>query len=231
MGRRVIALVAAIVGMGTAMSAQAQLKPETQTGSLIADQPHGLDAKQAGIVRKQFAQCVFQSAKPKALALLEHSDTATIDLQGSGIKNVVKDLNMERCLGEQVLIDERALGMKFGHDVLRDLMAEEAYLAKNSVAPRLAADASPLKLNIVSTGSQLIMAQELATFGDCAIRRDVAGADALLRTMPGGEAERGAAAALAPALGACLVAGQTVTLKPANIRALVAHAMWSRFGR
>jgi hypothetical protein len=165
------------------------------------------------------------------MALLAHSDILTVDLPAAGIRNVVKELDMERCLGEQTLIDERALGLTFGRDVLRDLMAEEAYLANNPVTPRPPADANSLRLNLLSTGSYRMTAQGLATFADCSVLRDLSGADALLRTIPGSDQERDAAAALAPVLGACLVAGQTIALKPANIRALIAYAMWTRFGR
>lgn len=209
----------------------AQLKPETQTGSMIPVQPHALDEKRAGDVRKHFAQCVYRAAKPKVLVMLEHSDPVWVDLQAAGIKDVNAELGMNRCLGDQVAIDQSALSLKFPPPALRDLMAEEAYLARHPVAPSLAADAAPIASFVIPTDTQPATAAALTDFTDCTVRRDPAGADALLRTMPGSDREHDAAVALAPALGQCLTAGQKVNLKPAGIRALIAYAMWSRFVR
>lgn len=221
-------LVAAVM---IAAPAQAQLKPEIQTGSMIPVKPQTLDEKRAGDVRKHFAQCVYRGATPKVLALLDHSDPAWIDLQAAGIKNVNIELGMGRCLGAQVGIDQAALSLRFSPPVLRDLMAEEAYLARNPVAPSLPVEAVPIAPFVIPTDTRPMTAAALTDFTDCAVRHDPAGADALLRTMPGSDREHDAAVALAPALGQCLTAGQKANLKPAGIRALIAYAMWSRFVR
>jgi hypothetical protein len=124
--------------------------------------------------------------------------------------------------------------MKFSSETLRDMMAEEAYLAKNRTAPSLPASPAappPLQTTYVSTGDSLASAQGMVDFTDCTVLRDPAGADALLRTMPASEDERAAASALAPALGACLFEGQSVSLTPRSIRGFIAYAMWNRFAR
>jgi hypothetical protein len=224
----VLGLFAALV---IATPAQAQLKPEIQTGSMIPVKPQPLDEKRAGDVRKHFAQCVYRSATPKVLTMLDHSDPAWIDLKAAGIKDVNTELGMSRCLGMQVGVDQLALSLKFSPVVLRDLMAEEVYLARNPAAPSLAADAAAIVPFVIPSDTQPATAAALTEFTDCAVRVDPAGADALLRTMPGSDREHDAAAALAPALGQCLRTGQKVNLKPGGIRALIAYAMWSRFVR
>jgi len=214
-----------------ATAAHAQLKPEVQTGSLIPVKPRTLEREDAGVVRKHFAQCVYRSAKPKVVALLDHSDAVAVDLPGAHIKNVSAELNMESCLGDEVGINENALGMKFSVNTLRDLLAEEAYLANDRTPPSLPSAVPPLDAKFVSTGDGLARAQALTAFADCAVTGDLADADALLRTTPGSDQERAAAVALAPGLGKCLVQGQKVSLTPMSIRALLSYGLWTRFVR
>lgn len=225
-----IASVAALL-VAAPVIAHAQLKPEIETGSMIPVQPKAVDPKDAGIIRKHFAQCVYRSSRARVTALLDNSDPVGVDLAGAKIDNVNKALDMDHCLGREVGFDQNALGMKFSPGVLRDLMAEEAYLAANRTAPQLPATPPPLAARFVSIGDTLTRAQGMVAFTDCTVLKDVAHADALLRTMPGSLAERAAATALAPALGNCLLKGQQVALSPASSRAFVAYGMWNRFGR
>jgi len=230
--RRLLTLSLAMLVASAAAPVHAQLlDPERTTGSLLHSQPKSLDPKEGAAVRKGFAHCIYNVANRKAVALLENSDMETVDVAAAGIRDVKRDLKMESCLGKEVGFDQLSIGLSFPVGLLRDLLAEEAYLATNRVAPALSAAAAPASYNIVSTGDRLARAQSMMAFADCAVRHDVAHADALLRTAPRSDAERSAAAALAPALGQCLVKGQSLVLKPANIRAFIAFAMWSRFGR
>jgi hypothetical protein len=214
-----------------AAPAHAQLKPETRTGSIIPVKPKPVAKKDAGVITKGMARCLYRGATPQALALLENSDAVAVDLAAAKIKNMIRDLRMERCLGDQVGFDQSALSMRTNPPLIRDMLAEEAYLARNRTAPSVPTSFAPLQTKFVSTGAGLLEAQRMETFTDCAVRKDVAGADVLLRTTPASDAERSAARALAPALGGCLVRGQKVALSPGSIRAFVAYAMWRRFGR
>lgn len=220
-----------MVALASAAPGHAQLHPETKTGSLMAARPNGIDPKAAGVIRKHFAQCVYHTSRRKVLTMLAHSDVLSVGWGSGRIANSRVDLQMEGCLGQQANANEDMLGLRLNAETLRDLMAEEAYLDERSTAPQVAPDAPPLAPALVSTGPELATAQALTSFTDCAVRHDPAAADALLRTMPGSANETAAAAALAPVLGGCLVEGQRVALKPASIRALIAFAMWSRFGR
>ena len=218
-------------GLVAATPASAQLRPETQTGSLVAARPQAADPERAALVRKSVARCVYHAATPKVLALLEHSGIESVDAEGAGIKDFVRDLKLDTCLSDEVGFDENALGMQISQPTLRDLLAEEAYLAKNRAAPQVPATANPLSIQPASAAKQNASALGITAFSDCTVRRNTRGADALLRTPPSSVAERQAAMALAPDMGACLVAGQKLSLKSANVRALMAYAMWSRFGR
>jgi hypothetical protein len=212
--------------------AHAQLKPEMRTGSLIPVKPKPVGAKDTGVIRKRFARCVYRTATVKVTALLEHSDAVTVDTAAANIKDISGDLGLDRCLGAQVGIDASAMEYRLQPAFLRDLLAEEAYLARNRIAPAaLPEPVAPNADRFVSTGDRLVMAQSMTAFTDCAVRKDLLHADALLRTVPASDAELAAARAMAPVLGACLVQGQNMKLSPKSVRAFIAFAMWNRFGR
>jgi hypothetical protein len=112
------------------------------------------------------------------------------------------------------------------------MLAEEAYLAANPLPPTLPEGATEtVERTFVSKEDDFTLARALAAFGDCIVFRDTSKADTLLRTMPGSAAERSAAVALAPILGACLDEGSTISLTAASIRSFVADGLWNRFTR
>jgi hypothetical protein len=233
-----VAVMSKIVLAGIALAlsapATAQLRPEMETGSLTRKRPKAVDPVRAGEIRKEFARCVYRRSKGKATALLNNSDPETVNLLAAEITDITDEMSMDSCLGSKAGFDESALGMKFSYAFIRDLLAEEAYLASNRTAPVLPpppAVVPPLQPPYVSTGTRLQAAQAMVAFTDCAVLKDVAHADALLRTMPGSSEELVAAKALGPVLGRCLVRGQNLKLTAANIRAFIGYAMWNRFGR
>ena len=115
---------------------------------------------------------------------------------------------------------------------LRSLLAEEAYLAKFKSAAALPEGAvENSDRHYVAIGEAKAKAEGLGAYSDCLTFRDTAGADAVMRTMPGSPEERQAARALAPVLGACLTQGQTISLTPTNIRAILADGLWNRYVR
>ncbi len=216
------------------LPAQAQrdpLKPEAMTGSNIAVAPQPVDAQRSGIIQKGMARCIYKASKVKVAALLDHSDPVMVDLPGAGIKDMDKELNMGSCMGDEMGADQSALGLRFTADWLRDLMYEETYLATNRAAPAAPAAGTPLDASFVSTGPYLARAKAIAAITDCAVLKDLAHADALLRTTPGSAAELAAAKVVAPSLAACLGDGQTTGMSAARIRSLVAYGLWNRFGR
>lgn len=203
--------------------------PELRTGSRIPVKPEAISPAQAAVLAKSFAKCIYRTSQAKATALLINSDLGSVNLAGARIRDLDLDLNMSRCLDDEVTSDLQARTARFPMVVLRDLVAEEAYLAANPVAARLATPPAAIRPRFVSTGPALAKAQMLHVFADCAIVESVSSADDLLRTEPGSVEERAAARALAPALGACLAEGQQIELTPRSIRSFVAYAMWFRF--
>jgi hypothetical protein len=170
-------------------------------------------------------------ARPQALELLRSSDIDTVGVSDERIQTIYDDFDVNRCLNFSANDIEAVIAMRAEPSVLRDMLAEESYLAQNRRAPALHSAGAPLEFKPAATNPNPQKANALMAFADCAVRRDVVRADALLRTMPASPQERKAAAALAQALGSCLLVGQQFTLKPDNIRTLIAFAMWARFGR
>ncbi|AXJ96720.1 MULTISPECIES: hypothetical protein [unclassified Sphingomonas] len=229
---RILSAVGAALALVPA-GAAAQLKPEMQTGSMIPVQPRAVEADQAGRIRKGFAQCVYRmGAKGAVVRLLTHSDPGTVDLKAAGVSDLSRSLSMETCLGRELQADQSTLGYKFTPKVLRGMMMEEAYLSTFAVLPpRPATMTQAVDRTFVSTGDALSVARGLAEFADCVVFKDPEHADALLRTVPNSVAEKTAARALAPALGSCLTAGQTVALNAASIRVFMADGLWNRYVR
>jgi len=220
-----------LVGLAPA-AAFGQLKPEVQTGTRIPLAPEAVQAKEAGVIKKAFGRCIYESNKTAAAAILSHSDGMTVDLQGAKITDLDRALRMSDCLGEQASGTQSALGFKFGREMLRGLLAEATYLAGHSAAPTLAAGAvEVIDRNYVSDSDKLPQARALGAFADCIVFNDVAGSDALLRTIPASTGERAAARALAPSLGKCLDQGTELSMTPASIRGYVADGLWNRFSR
>lgn len=228
------ALLAAAICASLTFEARAQLKPEAQLGSRIPVKPTLVDAEQGGRIKKGFARCVYRKESAKIVAFLNAGDPLTIDYSRVGLKpeKLDKEFGMETCLSEQVDITQNALSFEFDKFLLRSMFQEESYLARYEVAPSLPAGSSEnLEREYFSPAEKLPSARAMGQFADCIVFNDAPAADALLRTMPDSEGERIAARALAPTLGRCLIQGQSLALRPANIRAFAADGLWNRFVR
>ncbi len=210
----------------------AQLQPEAQTGSRIPVKPTTVDPVLAGAIQKGFGRCIFRSMKDVSHSLMLHSDPLGVDWNAVGIKSgkFGSLKSVQKCLGDEITADQLALGMKFNDVTLRAILMEEAYLVRFSAAPSLPEGANEKTGRVfVSTGQDLLSAKGIGQFADCLVFNDTADADALLRTDPNTKLELEAARALGPALGACLIQGQTLSLTPTNIRAIVADGLWTRY--
>lgn len=209
----------------------AQLRPEAPIGSILRKDPNRLAKKDAGIVQKNIARCMYRSSRKVADALLLHSDAFQVDLRAAGIKGVRKSLDMEDCLGREFGANESALGWRFSPPTLRDMLAEEAYLAQFKTRPAMASPPLPLAKRPAVVPMFQAASDSFGEFNDCTVRANLPGTDALLRTTPGSDAEHNAATALAPAIGKCMFSDERQILTPASIRAFVAYGLWNRFVR
>lgn len=209
---------------------RAQLEPTAPGGSLIKRKPATMDPKRQGVLMKSFSRCVYGRKTDDMRKLLQHSDPAAIDHAKAetdklamGPESLIADC-LSRCFDTETL----SIQVNFSHDRLRVLMLEEDYLARVMAAPTVNPAVAPAR-HYVATGDDLVRAQAIARFSDCVIARDVAGADVLVRTMPGSDDERSAARALAPALGACLLSGEQMKLNAASVRTYAVEGLWARF--
>ena len=225
-------LIAAIATPATAKPSSGGMQPEAQIGTRFLKKPTEVNPREAGLERKNFGRCVYGRVPDRVDKLLENSDP-------EGIEYYAADTTPERfwqtigkdnfCGGlNSAASDHRQLTMST--TAFRSLMLEEAYLARFQQAPALPADATEAANRRYMTEGAT-SARALGQFADCLAFRDTAGADALLRTMPGSDEEKAAARAMAPTLGACLMRGQTLSLNATNVRAFAADGLWTRFAR
>lgn len=233
MADRVLACVAAtaIVAAGAApQPASAQLKPEVQLGSHIPVKPTAVDPVRTGQVRKAFARCLYASRPAKAVEFIAKVDPTATDDSTFSKQAVHRLLPLESCLAKQVGSESRAYSLTFREKQLRVMLQEEVYLAQTKVPPTPGTGSGDLVSASTSAGSDAKPRSDgVAAFADCVVLKDVARSDAVLRTMPGSPAETAATRALASALGGCLVEGNTLSLRPANVRGLVADGLWARY--
>lgn len=233
---RQIAILAALLACAVAAPAMAKpasggMQPEAQIGTRFLKKPTEVNPREAGLQRKTFARCVYGRIPDRVDKLLENSDPEGIEYFAAGTsperfwqqigKNFCDELNSAVTESRQMTMSNTAF---------RSMMLEEAYLARFKQVPALAADATEVAdRRYITEGAT--SARSLGQFADCLAFRDTAGADALLRTMPGSDEEKAAARAMAPTLGACLMRGQTLSLNAANVRAFAADGLWTRFAR
>jgi hypothetical protein len=233
MGRGGIGASVALAAVGLACAPlSAQLKPEKPTGSLVKRAPTKVANRDARLIQKEVARCIVSHARPKAEAFLAHSDPATVDYAGAGIdpKKTGDVLWLSECLGEAATQDMNAISMRIPTPLLRNLVAEELYLAGNAQPITIPQGGQEGVARLfVTPESQRGAALAVADFADCITFSDPAGADALLRTGPATNDESAAVRKLMPALSACVVAGQNLALTPGSIRSVVADGMWSRY--
>jgi hypothetical protein len=212
--------------------ALAELQPEARTGSLIVRKPQVVDPRKSALALKGFAKCVYQTKRKFVESLLDHSDPITVDFNATGFSSseFSKSLLVEECLRREIKAEQAALEYKFRPISLRARLLEEAYLDKFPRTPDAPAEgARVVDRKYVSAGTDLPRALALGEFSDCVVFKNSAGADALLRAQPRSEQELAAARLLGPALGACLVLGQKLVLRPPLIREIVADGLWTRY--
>ncbi len=205
------------------------LEPQMPTGTRLKVDPQTLDREQAAITAKGFAQCVYARKSAKVDRFLAASDpvTAEAETMRKAGETIGDALSMEDCLGKQGF-GVFNISARFGSTTLRALLVEEAYLSRHHNFPGATATAATGR-QYFGTGLALERAQSLGALADCVVARDAVHADALVRTTPGGQAQRAAATLVAPAFGQCITAGQSIALTPANMRVIVADGLWQRY--
>jgi hypothetical protein len=220
-----------ILGLGGQLSspAHAQVNPDIQLGSKIPVRPEKPDPVKDGLVRDRYVSCAYGPHQKQIDGLLDISDPLTVDFEGAGIEEskMFRQWNIRECFVMQG--DAVQSSISFSPSAFRYMMLEAAYLRAHTKTPVNYENWVAKPRDYVTTGEMLPTAKALGIMSDCIASQDPVNADKLLRTASGTKAEKEAAVALVPALSACIVAGQQLQLKPANIRGFAADGMWQRF--
>ena len=219
-----------LIGMSP-LPASAQIDSAAPTGSHVGVNPDKIGGTEAGDMQKGFGKCVFQVNHQTAVKVLLNGDPLTVDLAAAHLRSSDLSHVLETCLGRQSQSLDFNISASFSALTLRSMLEEAAYLSTNRVAPAPSAVVPTVERKYFSQGPDLAKAQAKAAISDCLISKDAEGADALLRTVPGGTAEHIAAAALARSLGPCLPTGLSFKLTPAVIRSLAGDGLYVRYAQ
>lgn len=234
-------IVLAIVGLALAAPAIAQdsdadrkrdrfLAPTAQIGSRFVRAAETAQESDARDRQKRLAKCVFYGRKDQVRELLANSDFDQIDFAATRFTgdDLFDQLNFSPCLGQAMKNSTYKLWVSMPYSTLRNLLAEEAYLYDNKVAPTLAAGAPTLiksRFALTKGGPRAAVMAEVA---DCITYRDAAGAHAFLKETPGTKGEGEALEALGPTLLTCLQADEPPKLSTSMVRQMIADGMWAR---
>jgi hypothetical protein len=186
-------------------------------------------------MRGKLGACIVRRAPEAVGKLMDHSDSLTTDYAGMGVQAPVMfnfQLRLDLCQNYNRPQLNQPIFVKPG--ALRNLLMEQAYLAKFAKTPQpLLDEKGEPKLapprTFVTKGEQLPQAVAYAALADCTAATGSELADAMLRTGAGMPEERTAAVALAPVIGQCVQEGQNIALTQETIRALAAEGMWQRY--
>ncbi|MEC7817920.1 MAG: hypothetical protein VX454_04570 [Pseudomonadota bacterium] len=208
-----------------------ELEPEVPTGSRIPLKPVVLADDKTRNLMKDFGRCIYIKNPSLAEKVLLQSDPTNLDLNriGLGGDQLFKKFGLNSCLGTTMAIDHSDARFRFSSDMLRTMLAEEAYLDNNKQAITIAADATEMVGERAFFGDKPnSRARSLAGFSDCVVFHGTEDADALVRSRPASAGEMSAVQALIPAISACLYEGDKIDLTPASIRGYVADGLWTR---
>lgn len=226
-GIRIAFALLAMMGVATNVQAATSLKPGP-----VKAKP--LSKEEFADLRAKLGACLVEKSKDGVSKLLEHSDSLGTDFAGMGIQPqmLMFSFRMDLC---QKYSNPGVMGPLFGKPgALRNLVMEQAYLAKNQAAPKLSLNEkgepalAPARV-FASAGDLLPQAVAYAQLADCTAANGSELADRLLRTPAGLPAEKEAAVALAPVIGQCVTQGQNIALTADIIRGLAAEGMWQRY--
>jgi len=219
----------AYAASATAASAQETRKPEldgyTPIGSHIEQDPTHLKGNDLHSFFDEMATCVVRRSADRADYFLRMSDDFGISDE---IGSVTKFLPLPTCVGKAAGFNSVQSMARFTPRALRNWLSEKAYLASRDSFTPFDTEAQLVPRTYFSRGG-LMRAQTFGAFADCMVAADAQKADALVRTGRGTPAEHSAAAALAPAMGACIPAGATFKLDPDTVRGLAAQGLWQRY--
>lgn len=206
------------------------LDPAMQVGTRFLLEPESVDAQTARYLQKRIANCIYNRQEETVERLLANSDFYQIDYDAVGIApdSLFDDLEMSHCMGRVMQGRYRELYMRFQHSTIRNLLAEEAYLATvdaRSVSEDVADSEIPDRF-----GSRRVHRQvsQMAELTDCIVYGASGAADAILRSRPGSDEEMEAIGQMVPRFVECADSNEGLTVSPSLLRQMVADGLWAR---
>lgn len=221
-----------VVGMFFSTGAKAQLESEPDTGSRIAKDAQEMQKTKVRVLMKDVARCVYVKHPDLVLRLLQSSDAGAVDFDRLGFKegDFLKRFSLSTCLSRSMDRGMSLAQLRLNATVLRSALAEEAYLSARRRTPGIIPEGQPETLlnRYFTSSDNSANSRAFGAFTDCVVYKAPQEADAVLRTQPGSQQEKGAVRALIPALSSCIVKDQEMTLTESGIRTIVADGLWSR---
>lgn len=209
---RPIGLMIALASAASAMPAAAQM-----TGTAITSKPpvtlrQTQDETQWVIY--DAARCTAQRAPNMSLAFINAEPGA----QSKIWRKLVTYYS--ECIG-------RASQIRLDFDIISGALANGLFIERyaSQPVPFTAETVSSTRLGELGATRESV----LNAIGDCVVRRDWAGSNALLQTDNAKGAEGAAFRALAPALSACFPAGSQLKIDKLSLRAAIARAALRAF--
>jgi len=182
-----------------------------------------MTAKDVALASRQMAQCLYETHKDVALALLGATDNAYAEKAFRQLSGEVTCFNL---IPSNEMVDSRIVS--FPRDVLRGMLAENTLLRSRDAVIQL----QPLPLQqkrylrpwFVATGRD----SSVDEMGACIADTDPTKIMRLIGTQPKSAQESEAFTALGDSLGKCLSAGTTLHASPEALRAALADALYQR---
>ncbi len=216
-----------------ATSVGAQTPIDTSTGSRV-ERP--IDAftmrqKEQVRIRTKMLKCIYEWSPSRLDAFLDASDPVTVDYVAINLptKNWIAALHVKTCFeraSEYESDDDLYLSMSDRQ--FRGWLLPYAYIAHHQTPPTwINKWPGDPKRRYISTDAMLEIAKISGSFSDCVVKAAPVLADLFIRTEPSTPEEKAAIRALMPYLGPCILEGQTIELKPNNLREFLADGLWT----
>lgn len=206
------------------------LDPAMQVGTRFLLEPESVEAQTARYLQKRIANCIYNRHEEVVGRVLANSDFYQIDYDAVGIASdaLFDDLEMSHCMGRVMQGRYRELYMRFQNSTIRNLLAEEAYLATVD-GPTVSIAGGDSEIPDRFAGRRVHrQVSQMAQLTDCIVYGAPVAADAMLRSRPGSEDEAEAVGQLASRFVECAESDEGLTVSASLLRQMMADGLWAR---